>query len=123
MTQPKNPFLIPEDFGMKKSEEEAVAYNYFTGEVRKFSNLRPIEAHLSRFDYNYWIIAPQFMEGLALLGDVSKFATMSYLIFEEVHSRCESCIRSIRTGSHGLDLGWNGDAEEGSTDAFRHLCR
>ena len=96
LKQPKDPLFHPHDIGLQNPKIETVAFNYSSGEVRKFSEIRPIETNLKGQDYNYWVICPIITDGFAVIGDITKFATMSYQIFDSVYWKSNALAIRLR---------------------------
>ncbi len=79
--QPKDSTITKEDIG---TTEDKVAFNYFKNEFHILDDKTPFNDRLKGMGYNYWIVAPFLKKGFAIIGDISKYTTMSFKEFLSV---------------------------------------
>lgn len=75
---PKDRSITKQDIGIT---EDKVAYNYFKKEFQVLDDRNPFEDRIKRRECNYWIAAPMLQKGFAIIGDISKYTTMSFKEF------------------------------------------
>lgn len=78
---PKEKTVTKQDIGII---EDKVAYNYFKREFHILDDRNPFKYKIRRQDCHYWIAAPILGKGFAVIGDISKYATMSFKEFLSV---------------------------------------
>lgn len=76
--QPKDNTITKDDIGIT---DDKVAYNYFKNRFHVLDDQNPFKDRLKGREYNYWITAPLLKQGFAVIGDISKYTTMSFKEF------------------------------------------
>lgn len=77
----KDPNIFPNDLGINNNEK-LIAYDYFNMKFHYFEEDCPLYHRLKGQGYKYWILAPMLIEGLYLVGDISKYVTLSFREFQ-----------------------------------------
>lgn len=75
--------------------EKMVAYDYREQKFALIDTESPLIHDLPIRGYKYWIIAPYITEGLALIGDSAKYATMNFKTFDDIKVTTTSCIIQV----------------------------
>jgi hypothetical protein len=84
MNKAKDPNVFPNDLGIS-DKEKLISYDYFNQKFHHFDEDCPLFHRLKGQGYIYWILAPFICEGVALIGDISKYVTMSFKEFQAVN--------------------------------------
>lgn len=79
----KDPNIFPSDIGIDK-KEQLIAYDYFNMKFHYFEDDCPLYHRLKGQGYKYWILAPMLTDGLYLVGDISKYVTLSFREFQSI---------------------------------------
>jgi hypothetical protein len=90
-------FDLAEDL---KITERVVLYNWRSGDVQVVDDRFDIPVMPHLYDYAYFILAPIFSNGLALIGEPGKFVTLADKRFKEIEP-LENSIRVVVTGVPG----------------------
>ena len=95
LRQPRDKTISINDIGIRGKR---VAYNYYKGKFHLLDSENPFNYHIKRRDFDYWIAAPFLKDGFAVIGDISKYTTMSFkefLSLEVAEDRVDIQIESI----------------------------
>ncbi|MHA1359052.1 MAG: hypothetical protein ACTSRC_13095 [Candidatus Helarchaeota archaeon] len=81
----KDPSITLRELGY---EDTGVLYDFLSTEMHEIGPTDPIDLHLKRMDYKYFVFAPFLNEGIALIGSPEKFVTCANKLISNIE--CES---------------------------------